>query len=335
MGSRKVSRRSMLAGLGAATGAAVTGGVGLSAVGMGPAAAASGDGGSGTGLPTVHAAGQANPGVILQALPAINPAFNYRTIPYNLFIPRVVTGLNLAVSLTTGLGATAGSTTLFAPLDLPQGAVIREAAFECYNANSSTGLGVGINTITLASPFVGGFTAFTSTSAGKHTVVITPNPPITVDNTTTGYSLSAFLEPLSTDFGLFGARVAWTNGLRLSMLPAGVRKLDTRAAGPLTGKINVGQTKVLSLGPQLISGAKAALLNLTLAETEGFSGFVSLFPAGTTWPGTSSANWSQPGQNIANSQTVAVSGAGAVNILGGGSPGSRAHVIVDLLGYYT
>jgi hypothetical protein len=82
----------------------------------------------------------------------------------------------------------------------------------------------------------------------------------------------------------------------------------------------------------VIAGAKAALVNLTITNTEG-SGFLGLFPTGTAWPGTSSINWSGPNQIVANSATVAVSPEGSIDIFCGG--GGRTHVVVDLLGYYS
>ncbi len=329
MGEARMSRRAMLAGMGVATGAVVAGRL--------PAGAATTGDGSPPGLPTVQQPGQLNQGLVLQALPALNPAWNYRTLAYHHFFPRVVAGLNVGSNSTVGQHVTAppAGTNFFAALDLPQGAVIREAAFECYNVSTASGLGVGITRTGVTSSFIGGIFAFTTSGGGKHTVVVTPSSGEVVDNTTYAYGLSAFLQPPETQFGFFGARVAWSNGLLLSTLARSARMLDTRAPGPLTGKIVVGQTKVLALTPDLPAGAKAALVNLTVAETEGYSGYLSLFAAGTGWPGTSSVNWALPFQNIANSQTVAVSATGAINILCGGSPGNRAHVIVDLVGYYT
>ena len=163
-------------------------------------------------------------------------------------------------------------------------------------------------------------------------MVITPSTPEIVNNTAFAYGLSAFLQPPETQFGFFGARVAWSNGLLLSQLSPQARKLDTRNPGPLTGKIITGQIKTLALTPELIVGAKSALVNLTITNTEG-SGFLGLFPSGTPWPGTSSINWSGPNQIVANSATVAVSPAGSIDIICGG--GGRTHVVVDLVGYYS
>jgi hypothetical protein len=210
--------------------------------------------------------------------------------------------------------------------------VIQQVAFECFNTSAATGLAVGLTRTDLGSTSVGGSFAFSDSGAGKHTVVVDPSIFGVVDNTVFSYGLSAFLRPPGSEFGLFGARVAWTNGLLLSPVNPPARKLDTRVAGPLGGKIQSGQTRTLSLGPEAIAGAKAALVNLTITNTEG-SGFLALFAAGTAWPGTSSINWSGFNQILANSATVMLSPTQAINIFCGG--GGRTHVVVDLAGYYT
>ena len=136
-----------------------------------------------------------------------------------------------------------------------------------------------------------------------------------------------------TQFGLFGARVAWSNGLTLTTLAKPIRKLDTRQPGPLTGKIVPGQVKTVRLGPELIAGAKAALLNVTVTATESF-GFLTLYDASQPPPATSTINWGASGETIANGATTGVTG-GSLAVLGGGVAASKAHVIVDLVGYYS
>jgi hypothetical protein len=118
----------------------------------------------------------------------------------------------------------------------------------------------------------------------------------------------------------------------LRLLQKQVRKLDTRRAGPLHGKFAPGQTRKLTLAPEVPAGAAAALVNLTVTNTVGV-GFLTLFPAGTPNPGTSSINWSSSGQTLANSATVAVSAATqSIFIFCNGF--GAADVIVDLVGYY-
>jgi hypothetical protein len=104
------------------------------------------------------------------------------------------------------------------------------------------------------------------------------------------------------------------------------RVLDTRLPGPLTGKLGPDQERVVPLG---FAGARSAVLNLTITGTVG-AGFVAVFPAGISWPGNSSINWSASNQNIANGVITAVDGNGAIKIRGGANP---THVVIDRIGF--
>jgi hypothetical protein len=76
--------------------------------------------------------------------------------------------------------------------------------------------------------------------------------------------------------------------------------------------------------------ASAAVLNVTVTNTMS-SGFVTVFPAGITWPTVSNLNF-VAGQSVANLVTVPLSATGAVSIY---SSGTSADVVVDVEGYYT
>jgi hypothetical protein len=103
------------------------------------------------------------------------------------------------------------------------------------------------------------------------------------------------------------------------------RILDTRTTG---GKFAPGEERTVALG--VPGTVRAAVINLTLTETEGNGGFASVFPNGIPWPGTSSINWFGANQNLANSVTTAVDATGAIKIHVGAN---RTHVVVDLAGY--
>jgi hypothetical protein len=77
-------------------------------------------------------------------------------------------------------------------------------------------------------------------------------------------------------------------------------------------------------------GATAAAVTLTVTETEGSGGYVSAFPSGIAWPGTSSINWFGPGQNLAMAVIVALGGDRQLVLRGGVQP---THVVVDVTGY--
>jgi hypothetical protein len=102
------------------------------------------------------------------------------------------------------------------------------------------------------------------------------------------------------------------------------RVLDTRTTG---GKLKPDQERVVALN--LPAGASAAVLNLTVTDTEG-AGFVALFPADVGYPGNSSINWFGVGQNLANALVTGTDTGGQVRIRGGAA---ATNVVIDVLGY--
>jgi hypothetical protein len=102
------------------------------------------------------------------------------------------------------------------------------------------------------------------------------------------------------------------------------RKLDTRVNAP---KLRPGEERVIRLDVPPV--ARAAVINLTITETEG-AGFVAVFPADTAWPGNSSINWSSPNQNLANTVITATDSFGSIRVRAGAN---ATHVIIDVQGY--
>ena len=102
------------------------------------------------------------------------------------------------------------------------------------------------------------------------------------------------------------------------------RVLDTRTTG---GKLGVNEERTVALGVPAV--ARAAVINLTVTETEA-AGFVAVFPAGIAWPGNSSINWSNANQNIANGAICAVDATGKITLRGGPN---KTHVVIDVQGY--
>ena len=320
-----LSRRSVLFGAGSIAGATLVGGS--------VAAAAPTPSDEAPGVPTVsEGGGGATTAEVVEALPATNPAWSYETHAYPHFIARPVAGLNASVNSTVGLNLTAGATTFYAPLSLPQGAIVREVVFECYNASTGTSLNVGFAVVTLSSATVGGTFKFNQAGAGKHTVVLGDlGANAVIDNAAASYSLLAFLQPPADQFGFFGARLAYENGQSFTAVRPSARKLDTREPGPASGRLSGNDSRTVSLRPELPAGAKAALVNLTVTDTLGV-GYLSVRPAGSPPTATSNINWFGLGQSLANNATVAVSADNQITITAGGF--GAAHVVVDLLGFY-
>jgi hypothetical protein len=107
-------------------------------------------------------------------------------------------------------------------------------------------------------------------------------------------------------------------------LPGPVRRvLDTRSTGQF---LDDGQERTISL--PVDSTASAAVFNLTVTNAVG-PGYLSVFPGGTSWPGTSTINWSEAGMSIATLVISSVDESNAVVVRGGQS---ATHFIIDYIG---
>jgi hypothetical protein len=126
----------------------------------------------------------------------------------------------------------------------------------------------------------------------------------------------------------------------LHTLPFPVRvsdsRLGTNPVKPAANSVtNVDLTKKVDASASgLPAGAKAALLNLTIANSDN-KGFFSVAAAGVTTPAAalfSNGNWTQAGTNLGTSVTTAISADGKITITLG--PEGGTHLIVDVVGYY-
>lgn len=227
----------------------------------------------------------------------------------------------------TGCFSSTSAGFVVAALTLPTGAVVKQVTFTGQNSSGAP-----------ASFFVeqypldaGGSTIVADVSMPTGAAVlqtVTANVNHVVD---AGFSYDAATFT-STEIRMYSCRIGYAGPYGFLTVNPQERKLDTREPGPLTGKILGGQTRTLSLKPELPAGAVAAVLNVTVTETVG-GGFLVLYPANAAQPPTASINWSEANQTIGNSSTVVVSPARAVKITCGATPGGRTHVVVDLIGY--
>lgn len=112
-------------------------------------------------------------------------------------------------------------------------------------------------------------------------------------------------------------------------IPVGpIRVYDSRTGG---GRISRNQTRNVLAGfadPEDL----AFCLNVTITQTVGASGFLSIFPGDETWGGASSINWDRPGQTVANNAYTWVGvDDGSINVRCGASTGGSTHFILDLI----
>jgi hypothetical protein len=109
---------------------------------------------------------------------------------------------------------------------------------------------------------------------------------------------------------------------------------DTRNGG---SKLAAGEERAVSVttsifGPSVVPvGATAVTMTLTVTQTEGAGGFLSVRPQGAAYQGTSSINWFGAGQNLATTVVSALGGDRQVVVRGGDA---STHFIVDVVGFY-
>ena len=122
------------------------------------------------------------------------------------------------------------------------------------------------------------------------------------------------------------------------------RAYDSRWTGsrlsPVEGSrlIGVADGRAGADGALLSSGlvpptVSAVAFNLTITDTRGHAGFVSVRPDNATGvPSTSTSNWPGPGSTRANASLVACTQARLATVHAGGD--ATTHVVLDVLGYY-
>ena len=148
--------------------------------------------------------------------------------------------------------------------------------------------------------------------------------PVTIE-ANFSYMVSFFLAAGVSVFGVSIGYLPPKQGF-IPFTGASPRVLDTRNPGPLSGKLQANEERVVDLG---LAGARSAIINLTVTNTVN-AGFLSVFAANVTFPGNSSINWSNTGASVANSVVTAVDASGRIKIRGGDSP---TDVIIDRVGF--
>jgi hypothetical protein len=295
-----LTRRGLLAGMGAAAGVAAFGtGVGTAGGSVGPAVTPAG----------------LDPSALL-------PGLTYVTIDGSAFTPRDFDSAWPRTMTILGTGLTNGGT-LVAPLPLPVGAVLKQVVLY-YLFPPGADLQASVQRKT----FVGSYDAVAPPAtlpSGPSLQAFTWDLTEPVNGTA---SYAVFVSTLDAAQLVGGLLVGYIPPPASAFTPlaAITRVLDTRATG---GKLAPGEERTVALG--LPAGARAGVINLTVTETEA-AGFVAVFPAGTPYPGNSSINWFGPNQNLANGVIASVDATGRITIRGGVN---KTHVVVDVQGYLT
>jgi hypothetical protein len=295
-----VSRRSLLAGAGAAAGAAALG-IGAAA---GPAAA----------RPVPYE-------------PDLDPAANeplvaglaYQMVDAVAFTPRDFD--NAWPRVVNNLGAELGSGgTLVASITLPVGAVLKQVTLYYLSPPESTSMTASVQRKLFSGPYED-----VSPTAPLPTGTVLQPFTFGLNQTVDGnYTYALFVTTVDGTQFVGGMRIGYLPPPQSFVALTGVPRYDSRTGA---GKLASGEERVINVG--VPAGARAAVLNLTVTETEA-AGFVAVFAANITWPGNSSVNWSTTGQTVANAVITPVGPDGKIKVFGGVN---KTHIVIDTQGY--
>lgn len=124
--------------------------------------------------------------------------------------------------------------------------------------------------------------------------------------------------------------MGWFSSGFQPLTPARVADTRVGQCGVVLAAGDTREVAVAAAGGVPASGAGAVTLNLTVTQP-ATAGFLSVWPAGSAFPGTSNLNFGA-GETAGNLVMVGVGASGRVAVRNG-SP-STAHFIVDLMGWF-
>jgi len=255
-----------------------------------------------------------------EALGTVNPALTYMTLDAFAFFNDSTTGLNQRVYQDiTGVQPLNANERLSASLPIPCGSTIFQLNV-AYQGQPI--MEIWTRSMTTPVPYGPLFQQTVPAGGGPQTTTFDLATPIVVGQGST-VAIRFFA---TAGASVLGVTVGYTPPSQ-SFIPftgATPRVLDTRVTG---GKLADGEERTIVLE---FPGARGAVLNLTVTETEGNGGFVAVFPANVPWPGNSSINWSAANQNVANGVITAMDPAGRITIRGGAA---STHVVIDRIGW--
>jgi hypothetical protein len=255
-----------------------------------------------------------------QALGAVNPALTYVMLDAFAFFNDSTNGTNTRIYQDiTGVQPLLANERLSAALPIPCGSTIHQLNV-AYQGQPI--LEIWKRSMTAPTPYAPVFQQTVPAGSGPQTTTFNLVTPVVVEQGVT-VAIRFFATAGASVLGVTVGYTPPTQGF-IPLTGATPRIFDTRTGG---GKFAAGEQRVVALA---FPGARGAVLNLTIPETEGNGGFVAVFPANIAWPGNSSINWTSPNQTLANGVITAMDPAGQIRILAGGA---RTQVIVDRIGW--
>ncbi|MCU1498819.1 MAG: hypothetical protein JWM47_2772 [Acidimicrobiales bacterium] len=304
-----ISRRAVLTGLGAVGGGAVIAGAMAGPVGAEPG-------------PSTGAGTRAAPPGLVEISSTPVEGVSYRFLTMFDFSPETGT------REWSGNGGTFVNTTgfLWASLDLPPGAVLRDVEFYTRNSAEAAGWVRIWRSGNAFLPTTGADVTIPAAADLHATRLVIPastNGPFPH-----GTKLQIGYPNTTATNLINGARVGFSPGpLETVLLPTPVRAYDSRETG---GPIAPNATRTISLASQLPVGAVGALINLSITNTNG-SGTLRVGKS-TETPVATAIQWSRTDDKVTTSVTTKVSGGRQIAVKSVAS-GGPTDVVVDVIGY--
>lgn len=215
----------------------------------------------------------------------------------------------------TGMQSQPASFHIYASLPIPIGSIVKQI-----NVGYQGTPSVAIVRRELTGAYTD-LTAITGLGGGGGTKTQT----LAVDGTLThgaSYAVRAFCSPGDSVLGMTIGYVPPAQAF-VPFIGTDPRVLDTRP----DARFAAGEERVVDLSGSVISTARAAVLNVTAVGVGG-RGFLSVYRSGIAFPGSSSVNYSESGQTVANGVITATTD-GRITIRAGDV---STHVLVDVIG---
>ncbi len=217
--------------------------------------------------------------------------------------------------------------TLWASVELPAGALVRD--IEWYVANRGGAAVTGLGRIWSASTATL-FTTLVDTTinpSGSGLVAqraVVPSTAYGPHPLGTRISLG-IATPTTADVTVNGVRVGFTEGAGATgLLPAPVRVYDSRVSG---GKIAAGTVRTITLPSDVVPAGTAGIIaNITAVAPQG-DGHMTVYAGDAAQPSASTLNYTS-GNPVANMATVGVSSSRQIKVFSY----RTAHVVVDVTG---
>jgi hypothetical protein len=270
-----------------------------------------------------------------QLSPSANaPKVRYQMFPGPALVPAGesggVVGVQYVAALSGACATPAADLNLLGTtINLPDGSILQTVTFYM----NRTGGAQPRCAVDRFVPAGGGYTdsPFLQTVTATGLVTVVANLPRVLDNSTE--VLHALVHNTSSTAVVRGIRIGYippTSGV-VAIDPR--RVYDSRASG---GQLIPDQERTISVATDtggnavVPAGASGAILTVTITETEADAGYVSVFPAVSAWPGTSSINWFGGGQNLATTVVVGLGGDRQLTLRAGVR---KTVIIVEVTGY--